>query len=323
MADIRKRNGLKGTTYQVRYPSKTTKSGYAYATFATLKESRAFRENSSARNAARPRNAEITTVEQAVQRWLDVCEHEGRDGRDPVSPATLAVYKGCATIMRAYSWEAQLHELESADLVAFRSWLLNECTEPQSAYTVLEGQVRQFAAKLGFAVEAEEPVWTQFPPEDSDDLALYEAVRGLSDHDLDQLDTLLSALVFGQEVCQRLDTGDSLFNRVARDLCVDMRYHWHPDRSFLERRTRDQLAAIAVDCGYAENTGRVATYKKSELVDSLLWFFDSVRAAAEMTPAQRKAREWLPDAMRFPAVSPDAVAEAEEEPDVAPWEDAA
>jgi ParB family transcriptional regulator, chromosome partitioning protein len=195
--------------------------------------------------------------------------------------------------------------------------------EPQSAYAVLEGQVREFAVKLGFAVEADAPLWTQFPPEDADDLDLYEAVKGFSDHDLDQLETLLTALVFGQEVCQRLDTGDSLFNRVARDLCVDMRYHWHPDRSFLERRTRDQLAAIAVDCGYAENTGRVATYKKPELVNSLLWFFDSARAAAEPTPAQQKAREWLPDAMRFPAVNPDAVAEAEEEPDEAPWEDAA
>ena len=40
-------------------------------------------------------------------------------------------------------------------------------------------------------------------------------------------------------------TEDSLFNRVARDLSVDMRYHWHPDRSFFERRTRDQLVAIA------------------------------------------------------------------------------
>ena len=69
--------------------------------------------------------------------------------------------------------------------------------------------------------------------------------------------------------------------------------------------------------------GELAGYKKSELVNSLLWFFESVRAAAEPTPAQRKAREWLPDAMRFPAVNPDAVAEAEEEPDVAPWEDAA
>jgi hypothetical protein len=51
MSDIRKRSGLKGTTYQVRYPSKTTKSGYAYATFATLKEARAFREDSSALRA--------------------------------------------------------------------------------------------------------------------------------------------------------------------------------------------------------------------------------------------------------------------------------
>ena len=134
--------------------------------------------------------------------------------------------------------------------------------EPQSAYAVLEGQVRQFAAKLGFAIQDGEPIWTQFPPEDSDDLALYEAVRGLSDHDLDQLETLLTAIVFGQEVCQRLDTGDSLFNRVVRDLCVDMRYHWHPDRSFLERRSRDQLAAIAVDCGYAEGNGRVASSRR-------------------------------------------------------------
>jgi len=136
MADIRKRNGLKGTTYQVRYPSKAAKSGYAYATFPTLKEARAFREDSSARSAARPRNAELTTVEEAVQRWLDVCEHEGRDGRDPVSPATLAVYTGCASIMRAYSWEAQLHELGSADLVAFRSWLLTEYTRDQAKRTL-------------------------------------------------------------------------------------------------------------------------------------------------------------------------------------------
>jgi ParB family chromosome partitioning protein len=157
-----------------------------------------------------------------------------------------------------------------------------------------------------------------------DDLSLYEAVRGLSDYERDQLETLLSAFVFGQIDCQRLDAEDSLFNRVARDLCVDMRYHWHPDRSFLERRTRDQLVAIAVDCGYAEGVGRVASYKKAELVNSLLWYFDTARAAASPTPAQQKAREWLPDAMRFPAVNPDAVSEAEDEAhEDAPWEDAA
>jgi ParB family transcriptional regulator, chromosome partitioning protein len=200
---------------------------------------------------------------------------------------------------------------------------LQKEAEPQSAYAVLEGQVRQFAAKLGFAVEAEESVWAQFPPGGLDDLSLYEAVRGLSDYELDQLDVLLTALVFGQIDCQRLDAEDSLFNRVARDLCVDMRYHWHPDRSFLERRTRDQLVAIAVDCGYAEGVGRVASYKKAELVNSLLWYFDTARAAASPTPAQQKAREWLPDAMRFPAVDPDASAEAEDDPSEAPWADAA
>jgi ParB family chromosome partitioning protein len=147
----------------------------------------------------------------------------------------------------------------------------------------------------------------------------------LSDHELDQLDTLLSAVVFGQIVCQRLDTADSLFNRVARDLCVDMRYHWRPDRSFLERRTRDQLAALAVDCGYAESAGRVTSYKKAELVNSLLWYFETARSAATPTAAQQKAREWMPDAMRFPAVDPDAITEpqeAENEESV-PWEDAA
>lgn len=176
--------------------------------------------------------------------------------------------------------------------------------EPQNSYAVLEGQVRQFTAKLGFAIAAAEPVWAQFPPRHCDDLALYEAVRGLSDHDLDQLETLLIALVFGQEFCQLLDTADSLFNRVARDLCVDMRYHWRPDRSFLERRTRDQLIAIAVDCGYAENTSMVATYKKSELVNSLLWYFGTARSAAMPTAAQEKAREWLPDVMRSPLSIP-------------------
>ena len=78
-----------------------------------------------------------------------------------------------------------------------------------------------------------------------------------------------------------------------------------------------------VDCGYVENTGRVATYKTSELVNSLLWYFDTARSAATSTAAQKKAREWLPDAMRFPAVNPDAIAGADEEPAVAPWEEAA
>ena len=136
MADIRKRTGSKGTTYQVRYPTRSAKSGYAYATFLTLKEARAFREDSRARVTARPRSTEIRSVQQGIQRWLDVCAHEGRDGRDPVSSATLGVYKGCAAIMRAYDWTRPLHELEAADLAAFRSWLLIERTRDQAKRTL-------------------------------------------------------------------------------------------------------------------------------------------------------------------------------------------
>jgi hypothetical protein len=34
--------------------------------------------------------------------------------------------------MRSYAWEPQLHELQSTDLVAFRSWLLKEYKEAGS-----------------------------------------------------------------------------------------------------------------------------------------------------------------------------------------------
>jgi integrase len=54
MADIRKRVGKKGITYQVRYPSKAAKSGYAFATFSTLKEARAFREDGRGREMGAP-----------------------------------------------------------------------------------------------------------------------------------------------------------------------------------------------------------------------------------------------------------------------------
>jgi ParB family transcriptional regulator, chromosome partitioning protein len=92
-----------------------------------------------------------------------------------------------------------------------------------------------------------------------------------------------------------------------------MRNHWTPDRRFLERRTRDQLVAIATDCGYAEGAGQVSSYKKADLVNCLIRHFQTARASAAPTPAQQKARDWLPEAMLFPAVDQDAPAEAEDE----------
>lgn len=123
MADIRKRNGNDGPVYQVRYSSKSAKSGYAYKSFKTRKQARAFLESGGAQSHQAVRS-EIKTVAQGVQKWLDVCEKEGRDGREPVTRYTLANYEYRAGIIKAYPWEKDLHELTRPDIIQFRSWLL-------------------------------------------------------------------------------------------------------------------------------------------------------------------------------------------------------
>src|SRR5271167_4935700 len=112
MADIRKRTGSKGTTYQVRYPSRVAKSGYGFKTFLTLKEARAFRESGEAKTmgSVRP-GTSIVTVDDGISKWLEVCEKEGRDGRDPVTAFTLKGYKYRAGVIKSYSWEKTLQEL--------------------------------------------------------------------------------------------------------------------------------------------------------------------------------------------------------------------
>jgi len=201
-------------------------------------------------------------------------------------------------------------EVDAAQrLATFRAhdgiYKLEKEGQGQSAYAAMEAQARLYAGWLGFGVEPDESVWSKFPPSQADDLDLYEAVQALSDDELDGLLTLLTALTFGQTNCERFDTRDSLFNRAARDLGVEMRRSWQPDRAFLERRARGQLVALAKECGYAEGVGTVGSFKKSELVSSLCRYFEQARKAAEPSAAQIKARDWLPDVMRFPAVDPD------------------
>lgn len=122
MTDIRKRKGAKGATYQVRFVSKTSGNGYAYKTFETLKEARAFTETLGSQ--VPPTATGVKTVTQAVELWLDICEQIGRDGRERVEPATLQEYARRARVMQEYAWSKPLHELEPADIVHFRNWLL-------------------------------------------------------------------------------------------------------------------------------------------------------------------------------------------------------
>lgn len=179
-------------------------------------------------------------------------------------------------------------------------------SEPQTAYRVMEGQTRACGINLGVTLKRKTPVWDQLPPHALKDVDLYEAVKTLSDHQLEELHTLLAALQFGQKDCERLDTEDSLFNRVAKDLGVDMRNHWKPNASFLERRSRVQLAEIAKECGYADERSAVGSYKHSELVSGLVKYFAGAFAAAKPSASEQKAVAWLPEAMSFPAIDPDA-----------------
>lgn len=132
MSDIRKRVGKKGTTYQVRYPSKATKSGYAYATFETLKAARDFIESGKARSKDCFSGSEITTVAEAVEKWLQICVREGCDGRDPITRYTEKTYTRRAEVMKQFAWEKPLQELQSPDVVRFRSWLLNHYSRYQA-----------------------------------------------------------------------------------------------------------------------------------------------------------------------------------------------
>lgn len=126
MADIRKRTGSKGTTYQVRYADPGSKTGYSYKNFGTRKEAIAFREDAATRAASASARGDSLSVAEAIDTWLAVCEKEGRDGRAPVSTATLNYYRYIAGIMKAYPWRKTVAALTKPDIIAFRSWLIAE-----------------------------------------------------------------------------------------------------------------------------------------------------------------------------------------------------
>lgn len=138
MSDIRKRVGKKGTTYQVRYPSSSTKSGYTYATFQTRKEAVEFIESGKTKRASSASPyPDIKTVRDATEKWLRICEKEGLNGREPVTAYTLKNYHYRAEFIKRYVWDKDLKELTAPDVVEFRSWLLQDCPSRDLASKVL------------------------------------------------------------------------------------------------------------------------------------------------------------------------------------------
>jgi ParB family transcriptional regulator, chromosome partitioning protein len=172
---------------------------------------------------------------------------------------------------------------------------------PPAHYLAAERQCQDFAERLDLPhAPGKSPAWARLLGGRKSAPDLYEAVKALDDEALEVLLVLLPVLCFGQGDCERLDTADSLFNRVARDLDANMRDHWRPDAEFLTRRTREQLLEIAAESGLSTHRQT----KKTELVQALARHFTRAAAAEQPNESQQKARDWLPEAMRFPAIDP-------------------
>lgn len=160
---------------------------------------------------------------------------------------------------------------------------------------------------LNVHVKDDEPVWkTVGYFFHTDEEEAYDAIQSLTDEQLESILLFLEVCEFGQDMVDRLDTHeDSLFNKVAKDLSVDMRDYWRPDEGFLKRRNKVQLQALMNESGASLSLASAAEYKKGELVKSLTKFFQSAKKAKKPTETDQKANDWLPEAMNFPAIDPD------------------
>ena len=174
------------------------------------------------------------------------------------------------------------------------------------ALIIINEQAKALLAHFGD--NAEDATWRDLGYLFNYDLEkAFKAVKDLSDDVLESLLVTLDALEFGQLFTDQLDTyEDSIFNQVAQDLRVDMRNYWRPDEAFLKRRNKVQLQQIVTDSGCFQKFGNVAGYKKKELVTSMSKHFQQVLTLESPNAEELKATFWIPEAMAFPAIDPDA-----------------
>ena len=181
-----------------------------------------------------------------------------------------------------------------------------EGVRPPALETINQG-AEALMFDLNIHVTEDEPVWKTLGYFfDADEEKAYDAIQTLTDEQLESILLFLEVCEFGQSMVDRLDTHeDSLFNKIAKDLSVDMRDYWRPDEGFLKRRNKVQLQALMNESGASAKLASAAEYNKGELVKSLTKFFQSAKKAKKPTETDQKANDWLPEAMNFPAIDPD------------------
>lgn len=175
------------------------------------------------------------------------------------------------------------------------------------ALATINGQAELLLSDLNIQVSEDEPLWKTFGYHfDNDQEAAYDAIQSLTDEQIEAFLVFLEVCEFGQAFADRLDIHEgSLFNKIAKDLAVDMRDYWRPDEGFLKRRSKVQLQALMNESGASAKLASAAEYKKGELVKSLTKFFHSAKKAKRSTEDNLAVNNWLPEAMNFPAIDPD------------------
>ncbi len=180
-----------------------------------------------------------------------------------------------------------------------------ETEKKPKGWLAIDREIERVAAALGQSPDQLAAMSRDLRTASETPLDLYQAVQMLGDEDLDLLLCLLVLVAFGQRDMEALDTEVCLFNQVAQDLGVSMREWWTPDDAFLAGIRRTELEQVAIESGASLRMGRLASTRKADLVRALAKHFE--RAAdpdAELDEHDRKGREWLPGAMRFPAEVP-------------------
>src|SRR5215831_17477801 len=173
--------------------------------------------------------------------------------------------------------------------------------KPQ-AFASVHAEASRFLNRAGLSLDDNDrlPTWTG--ANGNSPLDIYEELRTFSDEELERITELVVLLSFGQIGVNKLDSEDSMFNRVAADLHITVRDWWAPDEDFLEFLRKDQLEAVAIESGASLHMSKFKDYSKRELIRALVRYF---RRTADPTVTldehNQRGRLWLPAVMLFPA----------------------
>jgi integrase len=121
MADIRKCNGIKGPTWELRFHDPSS-GKIRYKTFKRQKDAGVFLTKLP--SSTYVHDSDTVTVAEATDRWLHVWEHIGRKGREPVESSTIKPYKLHATIIKEMIGSWKLNALTPAMCDGFRDDLV-------------------------------------------------------------------------------------------------------------------------------------------------------------------------------------------------------